>query len=306
MLTRVPKQVLFRNLTRGLSSATQECKKLRKKDFVNVPTAKEWLDAQDGARTGQWKEHWASKGYLVVQSLINSSELAIYREIYDELLGNSGDVDARAHRHDLGSNESQKVKGTENVCQIMWPSAYYNLSDGPLHKRAEAISRFLLGQDIAFDFDMLISKAPHTNTDVPWHSDEGYWLDMPDKRAASCWVAIDNATVDNGCMWFVPGSHLEPLLPHKPAKEGSHVLAAQNVDTKRGVPAPLNAGGATFHSGRTLHFTRGNTTGSIRRAFITNFRPQSMVEWEREKGYDHGRHGIRNETVFPTLKKATI
>ena len=44
----------------------------------------------------------------------------------------------------------------------------------------------------------MIYKAPHTDTEVPWHQDQGYWLDMPDKRALSCWVccpcARDNAT----------------------------------------------------------------------------------------------------------------
>jgi len=47
---------------------------------------------------------------------------------------------------------------------------------------------------------------------------------MPDKRAVSVWVALDDASLDNGCMWFGQGSHTLPIRPHKPAAEGHHVL----------------------------------------------------------------------------------
>ena len=56
--------------------------------------------------------------------------------------------------------------------------------------------------------------------------------------------------------------------------------------------APLTRGGCTFHSGRTLHYTRGNSTAHDRRALIVNFRPQAMVEYERSLGFDHGKKGV--------------
>lgn len=115
---------------------------------------------------------------------------------------------------------------------------------------------------------------------------------MPDKRAASAWVALDDATPDNGCMWFVPGSHKEPVPDHRPAAEGSHVIMADGVEEAHGKPQPLRAGSATLHSGQTLHYTRGNSTAAPRRAFITNYRPVSMVQWERDNGFDHGRGGV--------------
>lgn len=56
-----------------------------------------------------------------------------------------------------------------------------------------------------------------------------------------------------------------------------------------GKPYPLKPGSATGHSGQTLHFSRGNTTETHRRAFIVNFRPTEMVALERQKGFDHGK-----------------
>lgn len=51
---------------------------------------------------------------------------------------------------------------------------------------------------------------------------------------------------------------------------------------------PLFAGGFTGHHGRTLHYTRGNMSDYPRRAFIVNFRPQAMIDFERSSNYDFG------------------
>lgn len=239
----------------------------------------------------------------------------------------SGEIDAASHRHDLGSHVPQNAaaaaaagRHVENTTQIMWPSLYAEgIHNGPLHQRSQAVCRILLaaelaadtvtavrdGDDVEFDFDMLIDKAPHTDTPVPWHQDEGYWrkanLDFADVRAASCWVSLDTATVDNGCMWFVPGSHAGGVLPHHTLKQGSHTIEvddARQIVADRAVPAPLQPGSCTFHAGRTLHHTRGNSTASRRRAWITNHRPRAMVEYERSVGFDHGKSGLNNAVGF--------
>eukprot|EP01012_Entosiphon_sulcatum_P016988 TRINITY_DN21840_c0_g1_i1.p2 TRINITY_DN21840_c0_g1~~TRINITY_DN21840_c0_g1_i1.p2 ORF type:complete len:190 (-),score=23.93 TRINITY_DN21840_c0_g1_i1:24-593(-) len=188
----------------------------------------------------------------------------------------------------------------------MWPyDQFANMDDGPLHQRTEAVARILLGDDTAFDFDMLIYKAPGSATDVPWHQDEGYWPDMPDKRAVSCWVAIDEAVVDNGCMWFHPSGPVN-LFKHSPACPGKHVLAIADpaFDPREGKPKPLRPGSCTFHHGRTPHYTRGNTTETRRRAYITNYRPKAMVEWERTHGFSHLREGWakNDDSVLPSYK----
>lgn len=56
----------------------------------------------------------------------------------------------------------------------MWPSDFVaGLAMGPIHTRAVVLAKALLGDDMVFDFDMMIYKAPHINTSTPWHSDEG-------------------------------------------------------------------------------------------------------------------------------------
>ena len=262
------------------------------------------IEINEGNDTENWlqtnfKESWVTEfkenGFLVINNLLDEKdELPSYIDIYEELLGSR---EAKKHRNDLGSHSTSETEQhdnedkIENICQIMWPSLYKEiLLQGPAFKRLLRVVKRLLGDDLVFDFDMLINKFPNTGTSTPWHQDESYWPDMPDKRAISCWIALDDATVDNGCMWFVRGSHLEPTLrPHQRVKEGHHARYTESCSESEGEPRPLTGGSCTLHHGRTLHYTRGNTTRTQRRAYILNFRPTSMVEWERERGFDHGK-----------------
>lgn len=235
------------------------------------------------------QEAFTRDGFAVVGRLLSSAEVANYQEIYDMFL--RGDIDAAQKRSDLGAGSERRETGVENITQIMWPSALYpSLSQLPLYGRALSLARKLLGEDIELDFDMLISKAPGTATPTPWHQDTAYWIDLPDKRAASFWVALDQTTLDSGCMWYVKGSHLSPLRPHWQAGTGGGALECECTEDEPGAtPVPLAAGEAAVHAGGTLHYSRGNTTPDRqRRAYILNFRPAAMVALERERGMDHG------------------
>ncbi|WP_406500020.1 phytanoyl-CoA dioxygenase family protein [Streptomyces sp. NBC_00846] len=168
----------------------------------------------------------------------------------------------------------------------MWPSALHpELGDMPLHQWALKVARELVGDDM--DFDMLIDKAPQSGTPTPWHQDAGYWVDLPDTRAVSIWVALDTSTVDNGCMWYVQGSHKTSIRPHRPAGGGA-IECDCSEDEPGATPVPLNPGEAAAHGGATLHYSRGNTTDSHRRAYILNYRSSVMIQLERDQGMDHG------------------
>jgi phytanoyl-CoA hydroxylase len=219
-------------------------------------------------------------GYVAIERLISDEEVERYKQLYDRFL--SGRIQTGRLRGDLGRKGQRVREDVENVTQISWPSYCVPvLVDAPLHRRAVEISRIALGDDMIFDFDMLIDKAPFTNTPTAWHQDAAYWPDQPDTRAISVWVALDEATIDNGCLWFVPGSHKAQI----PLQRIGNAVTTEPPDA---VPCPLKPGGATLHLGHTLHYSRGNTTASHRRAVIVNTRPKAMVEYERSVGWDHG------------------
>jgi phytanoyl-CoA hydroxylase len=233
-------------------------------------------------------------GYLLVENLLTPDEVETYRNLYEDFLSNK--IDIAKYRGDLAGQTDAAGKAVERITQIMVPSRVVPaLLEQPLHQKSLSIARQLLGDDLALDFDMLINKAPHTNAPTPWHQDCAYWISMPDIRATSCWVALDEATKENGCMWYVPKSHLIPIRPHQPSAKGGGALQCE-ANEDEAVAMEIKPGSCVFHHGGTLHYSRGNTTDKHRRAFITNFRPEAMIRYEREQGYDHtGDRKVRDE-----------
>ncbi len=240
------------------------------------------------------KNDFDDQGYLVVPGLLSHDEISYYQSLYEDFLHNR--IDASRYRSDLGSHvEDQKGSSIERITQIMVPSRILSdLLEKPLHEKTLAIARQLLGEDMVLDFDMLIDKAPFSDTPTPWHQDCAYWIDMPDKRAVSCWVSLDEAKVENGCMWYIPGTHKLPMRSHHPAGKGGGALVC-DAEEKEGVAVPLAPGDCVLHHGGTAHYSRGNSTATRRRAFITNFRPKEMVKLERAQGMDHtGERKVRS------------
>ncbi|MFD0799669.1 phytanoyl-CoA dioxygenase family protein [Maribacter chungangensis] len=220
------------------------------------------------------------EGYLLVLNVLSPKEVDYYSKLYNSFLNN--EIDATSYRSDLSGSDGVQ----EKITQIMVPSKLMpELLQRPFHQKSLRIAKQLMGDDIELDFDMLINKAPNTNAITPWHQDTAYWINMPDKRAASCWLAIDPAFKDNGCMWYTPKSHRSPLLPH--TQTGNKGALQCEGSEENSVCIPLKPGSCVFHAGGTLHYSRGNSTNDNRRAMITNFRPKAMIALERAQGVDH-------------------
>lgn len=226
-------------------------------------------------------------GFTKVEDILSENELLQLRDAIDPLI--YGDVDTSNHRSDLAASLPKGNSKFENVTQVMWPSEYTpGLRSSPLYLRAEELAKLWLGNDMAFDFDMIFFKAPNSAAPTPFHQDIAYWPNLTDRRALSCWFALDESSLDNGCMWFVPGSHLEPPRKHWVWDQKSKTLTCAGTEAEAN-PIPLKRGSCTFHFGETVHYSRGNTTEHERGALIINFRPHAMILEERRLGFDHGR-----------------
>ena len=232
-------------------------------------------------------------GYLVVKNLIAEKSIENYKNIYNNFI--SGLIDVGANRRDLKGESADNNSKAESITQIMVPSKHHTeLKTSVYYTKVSSIARQLLGNDLEIDFDMLINKPPFSNSITPWHQDCAYWIDMPDKRALSAWMPLDKATLDNGCMWYVPGSHKLEMRKHKStAKNGALVCEGNEAEAKY---IELEPGSVVLHHGATVHYSRGNTSNSQRRAMIVNLRPKTMVNYERERGFDHtGENKVRNK-----------
>jgi ectoine hydroxylase-related dioxygenase (phytanoyl-CoA dioxygenase family) len=134
------------------------------------------------------------------------------------------------------------------------------------HPKILAVVEELIGPDIKLYADQMFLKPPLHGSVKPYHQDSPYWpIDPP--ALATCWLAMDDATIENGCMRFLPGSHERGIIPHYHL-EGPHMVPEgyESFDTSEEVAVELKAGSGTFHHSLTLHQTLPNRSPHPRRA----------------------------------------
>ena len=93
---------------------------------------------------------------------------------------------------------------------------------------------------------------------------------MPHDFGVTCWMAIDDATLENGCMHYIPGTHKLGLIPHK-SLGNSHLSPESDKPFGKEIPAPVRAGGCIFHHLLCLHSSKANTSPNPRRAWALHF-----------------------------------
>ncbi len=140
-------------------------------------------------------------------------------------------------------------------------------SDGRLKAMAEkpsflAIVERLVGSEVAISQEMALLKPPRIGREKPWHQDSAYFLFDPPGGVLGTWIALDEATPENGCMHVIPGSHLGGPRPHYHDRDCQ--LADEDVEVDRGVMVPLAPGGVLFFGGLLHHGTPPNRSPSRR------------------------------------------
>jgi ectoine hydroxylase-related dioxygenase (phytanoyl-CoA dioxygenase family) len=127
----------------------------------------------------------------------------------------------------------------------------------------------LLGPDVNLYWDQAVYKKPEKPRRFPWHQDTGYTFVQP-QHYLTCWVALTDATIDNGCPWILPGAHRAGTLLHRWVDPiGWECLR----EVSGAVAAEVPAGGAVVFSSLTPHLTGPNTTDEVRKAYIVQYAP---------------------------------
>jgi phytanoyl-CoA hydroxylase len=127
----------------------------------------------------------------------------------------------------------------------------------------------LLGPDVNLYWDQAVYKKPEKPRRVPWHQDNGYTYIEP-QQYLTVWLALTDATEDNGCPVVAPGLHRLGTLAHTYVDPLGYECFS---DPPRAVKAPVPAGGAVVFSSLTPHLTGPNLTDDVRKAYILQYAP---------------------------------
>ena len=124
----------------------------------------------------------------------------------------------------------------------------------------------LLGPNIKFFTDQLMMKSRFNGTVTDWHQDSPAWPYFVPQDHVSCWVALDDATVENGCMTVIPGSHKWGPV----AREWRNRFLS-DPEISDPVAVELKAGHCMFHHGLNFHRTGANPTPDRRRGLALHY-----------------------------------
>ncbi len=220
--------------------------------------------------TDEQVQQFHRHGFTSVERITTDEELEWIRPIYDHLFATKGSF--KGGYFDLA--RPYESDGVDLIPQVISPELRFpQLNDTNAVRNARAIAAQLLERDLAdlTSWSHLILKPPGIGGPLPWHQDEAYWDTRFAYRALGCWVPLDPATVESGCMHFLPGSHTGPVRPHRHIDDDPniHGLWTDLPDDSDAVAVPIAPGGATFHHCRTLHMTTPNVSDHVRRAWAT-------------------------------------
>jgi phytanoyl-CoA dioxygenase PhyH len=148
------------------------------------------------------------------------------------------------------------------------------LKDSLVFQSCERIAKQVLGPSAAVSFDQALYKPPYERDDTRWNQDQAFQGQYRPMNTLHFWIPLQPVTELNGCLHFIPGSHLLGLLPHYQCRVGDpFALTPRYLPAVDAVACPLNLGDATCHLPLTLHRALPNSTGSMRRAWALLFRP---------------------------------
>jgi phytanoyl-CoA hydroxylase len=241
------------------------------------------------------REAFRREGYVHLRGVLSPNEVDDIEAVYNAFLRREIAVEGKDF-NDMTTGEHGTDPSGYAIVNVMLPRRYYPQWQGNVfERRAQSIAEQLCGEGMTIDFDQLLAKHPGRPDAVfGWHQDQAYWIDTDDRRTATCWLAVEDSTIENGCMQFLPGSHLEPVRPHRPLHEDrtkSHTLITDLRHGETTRPVPISRGDITVHNEGVLHGSGGNTTSdSWRRAYIVALRSTDAVRQERALGFTHSHN----------------
>lgn len=218
-------------------------------------------------------ESYRRDGFVIIEDLLDRRELDELRDAVAEAVSRMG-----RNKLNLTSNESTWAEG-ESYYDKVFVQRVNLWRISPVVKRymlgpeIGGIAGQLAGCDLRVWHDQTLQKAPWANP-TAWHLDNPYWS-YHSPHALSIWIALDDTTIQNGCMYYLPGSH--HLATTENVGIGPDMAGLFEIYPAMAaiepVAAPMRAGSCGFHNGLTAHAAGPNMTPRWRRAMTCGYMP---------------------------------
>jgi ectoine hydroxylase-related dioxygenase (phytanoyl-CoA dioxygenase family) len=221
-------------------------------------------------------------GFVIEPELLSSDEVAALRhELVRIVRGELGPVDGLEAP---GPAEPDGDVIRRYACIHFPHKLSAVMRDAVTHPAIVDVLRDLIGPDVKAMQSMLFTKG-EGKPGQAWHQDE-YFIPTRDRSLTAAWIALDDATVDNGCLWVVPGSQRDGVI--YPAREHDDERFDASVeaygfphDDSDAIAVELTAGSVLFFDGYLLHRSLPNTgRAGMRRALVNHYMSaQSLLPW---------------------------
>ena len=216
-------------------------------------------------------EFFNTNGYLAGISVLDDKKIEVLRTELTELI----DPNHPGHHlfYEFHSNESADPATVLFHALGAWRIApgFHDLLWNPAFLMPASQ---LLGGAVRFWHDQLFCKPAHHGGVVAWHQDYSYWTRTQPMAHLSCWIGLDDSTRENGCVHYVPGSHLWELLPVTGLANDMHAIQSVLSDEQKAqfkpVPIELKKGECSFHHPLMLHGSYANLSDRPRRGAVIN------------------------------------
>lgn len=232
---------------------------------------------------------YREQGYLVLEDALSAAELDRLKEEARTLCRNeNGAIDSVAPAPPKMSDEAAMAR----VLCVHFPHKLSPIVLASLSQPAVLeVLNALLGQNLKCMQSMLFVKAAGKPGQA-WHQDEDF-IPTRDRSLISAWIALDDATVNNGCLWVLLGSHKQGILwPQRkhidPRFDCTHESFQFPWDDDASIPVEVKAGSVVFFNGYLLQRSLPNwSAGEFRRTLASHYmRAESLLPWTKPKPED--------------------
>ena len=213
-------------------------------------------------------DFYNENGYLGVENVLSEEEVADLRRTTAEFVEKSREVTDHTDVFDL---EPGHTPANPRVRRIKNPVLHHVVYDRTLrHDRILDIVEQLIGPGVSHNGHKLNMKYPEFGSPVEWHQDWAFYPYTNDDLLA-VGVAIDDMSLENGCLMVVPGSHKGPTYDHHQNGVFVGAVTDPNFSSDNAVPVQVKAGGISIHHVRTLHGSAPNNSSKPRRLLLLQY-----------------------------------